>query len=86
MFNEGEREKQMFELWKSYFGTVNNQVQRNLIFKIISQEKSMIEQAKKESIKEFAGRIIKKIYELGGYVSAIEKTAIELLLKEYEEI
>jgi hypothetical protein len=38
----------------------------------------------KEAVKEFADKVKEKLYELNGYVSAIEKTAIDALLKEYE--
>jgi hypothetical protein len=46
---------------------------------------SDFEAGAKWAIKEFADKLKKKLYELNGYVSAIEKMAIEELLKEYEE-
>jgi hypothetical protein len=48
---------------------------------IIIFEKQML----KECREEFADKVKEKLYELNGYVSAIEKTAIDVLLKEYEE-
>jgi hypothetical protein len=51
--------------------------------KIISQEKSMIEQAKKEAVKEFAEKLKSGHKYMNDVVSILD---IDKLLKQYEEI
>jgi predicted nuclease with TOPRIM domain len=74
--NIEKRKKQLFKFWFKQKDATYDE----LFGGIASQEQEMI----KEAVKEFADKVKEKLYELNGYVSAIEKTAIDALLKEYE--
>jgi hypothetical protein len=77
MFNEKERKEQLTIMYKAYKSEY-------LPDKIISQEKLMIEQAKKEAREEFVERLKQeKRYDYRGN-KVVDIRNINKLLKEYE--
>ncbi len=82
VFNEEERRKELFKIG---FQTQQKSIS-DMVNKIISQEKSMIDQAKKEAVKEFAEKLKCYSFWLSNPNNKIIYTSkIDKLLKEYEE-
>jgi hypothetical protein len=87
-FDEKKRREELNELLCQLLSMRNNDNYR-VLDKIISQEKLMIEQAKKEAREEFAERL-GELYDIKAYGDwTIEKVNLSIringLLKEYEE-
>jgi len=76
MFNEEERRKELEDKVYDFNGWPDSAIQ--LAEELVSQEKSMIEQAKKEAVNEFVDRI--EIHCSNGQRT---KESIDKLLKEY---
>jgi hypothetical protein len=84
MFDEEERREELKELFKKYFPYT-----LNMFNEIVSDEKSMIAQAKKEAREEFAERL-GELYDIKAYGDwTIEKVNLSIringLLEEYND-
>jgi len=83
MFNEEERKKELIEI--TYLLSFFKDRYEKAIDLIISQEKSMIEQAKKEVREEFAVKLKDEMRYDYHECKVIDVKVIDKLLKEYEE-
>jgi len=78
MFNESERKERIDDLMSNTLEAYISNGKQDFLTILVSEEKSMIEQAKKEAIKELAKKL-----KGGRKYCLIQSFEIDKLLKEY---